>query len=223
MDQRPPTELGIDLNSVTGIWCYALDNVHHAAFNNTATYTSLHAPKYHLQYALSLLPSVHLSTFCSILPWMLWRTLPFALNCTLQHELSIHSHIHSWGQSQVWSWWYSMKLLAHWTWRFQVRSQEILKFTLTVLPSTPRSTNSSILQSMLSQILFIALDHTLLVCLALYSHVDSQIGKILPMSLDYTPPGMVLSARFRDLLGCRGRWKVGREWRVAGGLWWLKS
>jgi len=58
--------------------------------------------------------------------------------------------------------------------RSQVSSQDAPKYTPSTLPSTPASTFSSTLPGMLSRTLLIALDGTLLACLALRSQVHSQ-------------------------------------------------
>jgi len=132
---------------------WALDTIHHAAFNKTAKCTSLHAPKYALKYTpdctrlytsslldlrsqvssqdapkytLSTLPSTPPSTFSCTLPGILSRTLPIALDGTLPACLTIRS---------------------------QVSSQDAPKYTPSTLPSTPPSTFSSTLPSMLSRTL----------------------------------------------------------------------
>jgi hypothetical protein len=90
---------------------WALDTIHHAAFNKTAKCTSLHAPKYALKYTPSLLdlrsqlssqdapnytvstlPSTPPSMLSTILPGMLSRTLTLALDGTQPASLTVNSH-----------------------------------------------------------------------------------------------------------------------------------
>jgi hypothetical protein len=116
---------------------WALDTIHHAAFNKAAKCTSLHAPKYALKYTpdctqlgtpslldlrsklssqdapkytASTLPSTPPSSFSSTLPGMPPRTLPLALDNTLPACLTVRS---------------------------QVSSQDALKYTEYVLKYTP--------------------------------------------------------------------------------------
>jgi hypothetical protein len=67
---------------------WALDTIHHAAFNKTAKCTSLHAPK----YTASTLPSTPPSMFSSSLPGMLPRMLTLALDGTQPACVTVHSH-----------------------------------------------------------------------------------------------------------------------------------
>jgi len=106
-----------------------------------------------------------------------------------------------------------------------------------MLQSTPLSTFSSTLPTMLSRTLLIALDGTLLLCLTVHSQISSQDalkmhsstlpstlpstlskGKTLPISLDYMLPCMlqVLDPETCWVAGARHR-EAGSGWRVAGG------
>ena len=70
MAVRAPMKLCIDYITIICIQYCVLKTIHHAAFNNTAEYTSLHAPKEALKTLLSTL----LSTISPMLPIALNNT-----------------------------------------------------------------------------------------------------------------------------------------------------
>jgi hypothetical protein len=160
---------------------WALDTIHHAAFNNTVKCTSLHAPKCGLKYTpdctrlytpslLDLRSQVSSqdastytpSTFSCTLPGMLSRTLLNALDGTLPACLTIRS---------------------------KVSSQDAPKYIRSTLPSTPPSTFSCTLPGILPRTLPLALDGTHPACLTVRSHTSSQEAlKHTPEHvLKYTP------------------------------------
>jgi hypothetical protein len=98
-------------------------------------------------YTPNMLPSTPPTMFSCILPDMFSGMLQIALDGTLPACLTVCS--------QVWS-------------------QDACKYTMKILPSTPRSTFSSTLLSMLCRTLLIVLDGALLACLTVRSQAHSQ-------------------------------------------------
>jgi len=197
-----------------------LDTIHHAAFNKTDIWASLHPPKYDLkwttdctplytpsllelcaqdssqdafEYTLSTLPSTPLSTSSSKLPNALDDT-PCLLDYTLQSKLSRHSQVHLRVHFQVHSWVC-----------FQGCSQ---------LPSMGHSQPAWLYTP----------KHALKDSSNCTRwHTPSQLGFTLPsslsggkkppISLKYMLQFLLLGARSRELLSCRCH--------ALGGGWWV--
>ena len=83
MAVRAPINLHVDYITMIYIQFCLLNIIHYAAFNDTAEYTSLDAPK----YALKLFSSTHLSTTSSM--------LPIPLNHTFRACLTLCSQVSS--------------------------------------------------------------------------------------------------------------------------------
>jgi len=179
---------------------WALDTIHHAAFNKTAKCTSLHAPKYALnytpgctrlytlslldfrsqqssqdapKYTASTLPSTPPSMFSSTLPRMLPRTLTLALDDTQPACLTVHSHTST------------QEALKH-----------TPKHTLKYASNCARWYTCSLLGSTLPSTL--------------------SRGKTLPISLDYILPCTLLHDGCRDLLSCRSQALWGISYKHCG-------
>jgi len=82
MAVRAPINLRIDYITMICTQCCTPNTIHYSAFNNTAEYTSLHAPN----SALKMLLSIHLRTISSMLPIPLNHT--FCACLTLCSQVS---------------------------------------------------------------------------------------------------------------------------------------
>jgi len=143
---------------------WALDTINHAAFNKTAKYTSLHAPKYTLKHT----PDCTRLYTASL------------LDGTLPTKLSRRSQVHSEyapSTARVRSEYAPSTL--------RVRSE----YAPSTLPSTPPCWFSSTLLHMLTRMLPLALDGTQPACLTVHSQTSSQEAlKHTPEhALKYTP------------------------------------
>jgi hypothetical protein len=161
-------------------------------------------------------------------------TLKYTPNCSQWHTFSLldlRSQVSSQDALMYTPSTFSSTLPACFTICSQVASsQDISKYTLSILPSTPLSAFSSTHPGMFSRTLPIALNGTLPVCLTVCFQLSSQdapkhipnctwwyipsllhstlssilsTGKTLPISLDYMIPCMLLHAQSRDVLSCR--------------------
>jgi len=130
---------------------------------------------------------------------------PSLLDCTLPYQLSISFQPHSWPWSQVHSQLHWMTLRASLTIHTQVSSQDAPKYT--------PSTFSSTLPGILSKSLLIALDGTLLACLALPSQVHSQESR---HSRSHLTICFHVCSHVLNLETC---WIEGARHQEAGGGW----
>jgi len=179
---------------------WALDTIHHTAFNKTAKCSALHVPKYALKYTpdctrlytpslldlrsqlssedtpkytASTLPSTPPNMFSSTLPGMLPRTLTLALDGTQPACLTVHSHTSA------------QEALKH-------TPEHALKYASNCTRWYTPSLLGSTLPSTLSR------------------------GKTLPISLDYMLTCTLLHARSRDLLSFRSQAPGGVSCRRCG-------